>query len=204
MYRTVVGLPYSKAVFLSMAYVIHAFGDRQVESNIALGFTALETLVSAIGELDRTSYILEDDDFDPFAKAMKKAIKDYGKSQSWSSELKALLYKKLGELQRAPIIPRVVALVNSRSIEWEDLWPEGMALEPALQGEFNVRNTLIHTGFIEDPWRAIAAKYRVHALTERLLYSIIGGDPNWRDPDAYRHCRPLRHGLSWPASPLAD
>ena len=56
----------------------------------------------------------------------------------------------------------------------------------------------MHMGVIDDPRRAVAAELRIHALTERLIFALLGGEKEWTDLEAYKHCSPLSSGMAWP------
>jgi hypothetical protein len=178
-------LPYKDAVGLAIGFLIGADESEYFENNVISAFTSLETLVSAISEHEGTAHILPPAMFEGLRDELKTRIKEYSRGRGIVPGQRAALYAKLLELSRAPIVERIVELVQRHQIEWSDLWPVGANLEQELRQAYERRSALIHAGRIVDADKSQADRLRMKTLAERLLYKLLGGQPEWLEPSAY-------------------
>lgn len=89
--------------------------------------------------------------------------------------------------RRAPIIGRAAEIFLKNGVEWADLWRGSTDLEQELSDAYDRRSKLMHAGKVDD-YPVIWSDFRrVHALTERLVYKLIGGEDAWVDSQAYVH-----------------
>jgi hypothetical protein len=184
---------YREVLHTAMEYLVTGFDTRITEASLVSSFTALETIANGIGKVDHTDQILDRGVFAKLKKDVKSAISSHATNEGLSESLVALLFAKLGELNRPAIAPRVCALIERYKVEWKDLWPDD-PLEVGVQRMFRVRNEFVHTGHIDTTGRAYIAARRAHMIGERLVFQILGGKWEWEDPRSRERTDMLR---SW-------
>jgi hypothetical protein len=179
--------PYREPIQHAISFLLGYWDSYYAENEIAAAFTAMETIVNGISEVDGESKILPDEIFENLTKDVRKAIKEFAKANGLDATTRARLYEKVGELQRPAITPRTTGLMEKYGVEWRDLWPVRTGGEPKLQSElssaYERRSGLIHRGRVDEELLADAAS--VHALAERLVFKLIGGRDEWVNYFAY-------------------
>lgn len=191
--RNIDSLPYSDAIFNSIGFAIEGFRARLIGAQLMNTFTAFETLVSAITEEDGTAFPLDRETFSELRNELQAQIKQFFPGGDTDRKrVREALYRNLGRLRRSPFPMRAASLIRRRSVQWKDLWPQGTKLEDAVSAAYTRRSELLHTGNLPNSNYWYRDLFRIHALTERIIYSEIGADPNWMtDGMAYSHCRDI-------------
>jgi hypothetical protein len=92
---------------------------------------------------------------------------------------------KLSELQRRPIVPRAVSILNRYGVRWQGLRSGDAELEGELNEAYARRSKFVHTGRIDNYADAVADADWLHTLAERLVYNLLGGKKEWLQPFAY-------------------
>jgi hypothetical protein len=187
MLKQLLSLAYKDAVFLAIGFLVDTFRAGVIEDSMASAFTALETVISGVSEAEGSAHIVGDQVFNDLSDHLRNAIKQFSMGGRLSAEQRAAIYRKLPELRRSAIVPRIVDLVSRNQVEWQDLWPSCMDFEKELGNAYGRRSLLVHTGKVADYSLAWNDYLRIHALTERLVYKLIGGREEWVSPLAYRH-----------------
>lgn len=77
---------------------------------------------------------------------------------------------------------RAAAMIETAGVRWDDLWPAGTALETALKAIFDRRNTFVHEGVFPEITQAHVDTERLALVCERVLFSLLDGDEDWRTP----------------------
>jgi hypothetical protein len=191
MVTTLQASPYREVLLTAMVYLVTGYDTGVPESSLVSSFTALETITNGIGGVDGTDQILTAGAFKRLKKHLESAIQSHVKDQGLSADLVPPIVRKLGELNRLAITPRVCALIERYNVDWRDLWPDD-PLEVGVQKMFKVRNAFVHQGHIDMKGRAYIAARRAHILGERLIWQILGGQRQWEDIRTYPKTDHLR------------
>lgn len=198
-------LPIAPAIRAAIGYLIEARRGRFLQYAVLNAWTALETLVNGMSAADGTDRILDEEIFDRLCKDVRDTIKRFSNEHGLEAPRRggehekakrAQIYEKLGELNRPPLVPRVVDALKNYQLDVEHLWQREWPakrhpLRKRLSDAYSRRSDLIHRGAIADA-RTLRGDYlRIHALTELLIYRILGGaddalsDLGWGQ--LYRH-----------------
>jgi hypothetical protein len=175
----------------AIVYSVAALRDGYLEAKFFNAFTSLETIVSALDQESRRNQLLRASEFDRLRRAVRDAISAHAVERNIDTATVDTIAKKLPELNRAPIVDRVVSVVEEHRIHWEDLWPAGLKLTEALGAAYRHRNAFIHTGAFPEFTEAYVTTMRMHAIGERLLYQLLGGQAEWLHRTAYRYAKTL-------------
>ena len=185
MYGRMRALPYRNQLRSIIGFLLGTYeSGTWLEERVTNAFTALEAMTAAITD---DAPLVPDGEFRLLREELKEVIRRFGARHGLSAATRSSMYAKLGELQRRPITKRMAEVFESHEIEWRDIWPNAQSLTAALAEAYDRRSVLVHTGAVIDFDAAVDDYRRVHALTERLIYQLIGGEAKWRDPRAYRH-----------------
>jgi hypothetical protein len=187
LYRSFMALPYRESIHSAISFLLSTFDNKAIASAVKSAWTALEAVVDGVNRFDKNLHTLNDVDFRALRKILERTIKGFlpgPDRQDTRREIK----RKLSELQMRPFALRAVELIERESVEWHNLFPDDTDLEAALGVAYRRRSALIHRGE-ESAIRTFPADlFRVHALSERLIYRLIGGKPEWLWHGSYRHC----------------
>lgn len=179
-----------RSLFYAIASLDAVLQPSFVEQRVAAAFSALEAVVNGLAESEGNEFTLADASlFSDLCRDIRRTVKESGKrlQPPLTSEQRADIYAKLSELNRPPITDRVVRFVNQYHVAWRDLWPNAESLTSAIRPAYNRRSRLIHVGRLDDVEASIRDYMNVHALTERLVYAVLGGDKSALGPLAYSH-----------------
>jgi hypothetical protein len=180
-------LPERQSLSAAIVSLIAVLDLPQLESGFTSAFTALEALVQGRGEKVGNADTVDQLVFNKLARAVRSTIRDTGVERELPDEVVAELVAKVPELRRRPIVARVVQTVGELGVKWDDLWPPGTDLTPALTACYRRRNNFIHRGEFASARQAFVDTYRLHHLTERMLFRLIGGDPEWQTGREYEN-----------------
>jgi hypothetical protein len=183
--------PYKEPIRHTLNFLLSYWSSDYAENQISAAFTAFETIVNGIGEVRGDSKTLDDPTFEELQERLQASIKEFAKEKGLDSSTRKRLYEKLGELQRPAISPRAAALVEEHEVSWRDLWRVAdvgsLDLQRELAQAYGRRSVLVHAGRVEDYGALLSDAARVHALAERLLFRLLGAQPEWLGPFAYRY-----------------
>jgi hypothetical protein len=183
--------PYKEPIRHTLNFLLSYWDSAYAENQISAAFTAFETIVNGIAEARGDSKTLADPTFEELQEHLQGSIKAFAKEKGLDSSTRARLYGKLGELQRPAISPRAAALVEEYGVPWRDLWRVAdvgsLDLQRELAQAYGRRSVLVHAGRVEDYGALLSDAARVHALAERLLFRLLGAQPEWLGPFAYRY-----------------
>ena len=179
--------PYKEAIRYTINFLNSKWQKEFIETEITMSFTAFETLINGISEYDGSLYIVDDDVFKSFRGRLQKAVKKICNDDDFDRDVRCGFYSKLGELQLAPIVKRAIVIIESTDIGFRDLFSDISSLEEWLRSAYSRRSALIHTGKIKNFKQAIIDANKIHAITERLVYGLIGCKKEWLAPFAYRY-----------------
>lgn len=180
-----VSSPYRESIEHTINYLNAHWRKDFLESDLANSFTAFETLINGIDSLDGTDSAVPPAAFKQLRTVLEQQIKDFSNVSGWDKQTRKEMYSKLAELQRRPVVPRAVSLLRHYNVDWADVWDPGSDLEEELNKAYARRSRFIHVGRIDDFREAALDAERMHTLTERLLYNLLGGKQEWIYPSAY-------------------
>jgi len=185
MLRSFLACPYRESVEHTVNYLNAHWGREFIESKLANAFIAFETLVNGIDSIDGSNATLAAPLFRDLRTKLESHIRQFSIDHRLNECTRMEMCRKLSELRRRPLVPRAVSLVSRYGVRWQDLWPGGANLERELSKAHARRNRFIHSGRIDDFGDAVVDADRLHTLTERLLYNLLGGKKEWLHPSAY-------------------
>jgi hypothetical protein len=202
--------PSVSTVRVAIGYLIEARRATFLDYSLLNTWTALETLVNGASAGDGSDKILDETVFSLLREALKGAVKSFSDEHGLASpngddalekSKRVQIYDKLRELQRPSLVPRVIALLDRHRLDVERLWERDFPakrqpLHRRLTDAYSRRSALIHQGKIDDPYTARGDYLRIHALTELLIYRMLGGDDEWLNPIGWGHL--YRHDLFKP------
>lgn len=189
LWRKIDGLSYSDAVSSAIGFLVEAFRAEYLEGQWAAAFTALETMVNAIGDAHGFTSPIEGGEFYRLKAKLEATIDDYQpKEDKLADTSRGHLKRMLGALSRAPFAARAARVVEHAEIDWEDLWPSGTELENAIGAAYGRRSNLVHTGQIPEDRNWFVDQFRMHALAERLVLAALQVPDDWITLSPYRHC----------------
>jgi len=182
---------YRTVVLAAIGYLPSASQARHIESQLLFGFTALETLVNGIHDLDGTHRSLGSAQFARLARKIRESIRQGTGLSGEANDSTSLIEAKLPELNRPPIVAQTAAVVERFNVGFADLFGPGLDLRSGLQGMFRTRNAFLHAGKVESLGRVVVAASRATALAERVIGALIGLDRDWIDSRGEEHYRYL-------------
>jgi hypothetical protein len=178
--------PYRDVLLSAMSHAIASLGGQYVEAALVNNLTALECLVNGVGRIDQTDRLLDAPMFERLRESLHGSLDEFARlNPSITETISTIKEDKLGGLNNRPLREKLVALAKRFPIEWSDLWTDAPDLGVAIRGVFRRRNKLIHAGAATSPRRIFIDSCRVHALVERLIYAMLGGDEEWLDSQAW-------------------
>ncbi|HEX9829347.1 MAG TPA: hypothetical protein VGB10_03970, partial [Bacteroidota bacterium] len=113
--------------------------------------------------------ILEDEKFSALNESIKALVSEFVGDEN----KRRMIHKKTKELNRPALIDVLGAMLKKYNINWVDLYPP----EKDLRSLINTRNTLFHSSQEINSDGLVNEMYRVQALVERIILSLLG----WRD-----------------------
>jgi hypothetical protein len=186
MIKTLINCPYRRPIKHAINYLnINWKRESSIEIKLMGAFTAFETIVNGRGEVEKSNLTVSSKDFRKLRIVLKKKIKEFSTEHQWNKEVREEIYSKLCELQYRPIVPRALSLLKRYKVGGEDLWPDNVSLEEGLKQVYARRSQFIHRGQIDNYNEAMNDTGRIHTLTERLVYALLGGKKEWLWPFAY-------------------
>lgn len=174
--------PVKSAIGSAILHAISARDDSFVEGRLTSSFTALESIIHGLSEARGMSLTLDKAQFRALASRVRKLVKDFAVERELNNGTVDAIVRKVPELQRAPIVPRLQTILTDENVAWSDLWPHGTDLSAALAALYSRRSLFIHSGYLESIPQASIDASRVLILTERLLYRLLGGEESWQNP----------------------
>ena len=115
---------YRKVLDLTIDYLVARWRGDTIESMATTAFTAFETLISGIGEIEGTSTTIPESDVSELHPLLQDQIRVFAKARDLPSTSRGELYAKLSELRRRSIVSQAVELVTRLNVEWNDLFPD--------------------------------------------------------------------------------
>lgn len=168
-----------EAIGNTIAYILESFGRTSLPTATTFAFTALETIVNALGELSYETQVVEPSVFKKVAKRLRQAIRSICEELGLGDETADAFNSKLAELRRRAFVDRVVEIVVDLGVAWQDLWPGAPDLGEALRATYSRRSNFIHQGVFTDAQASSRDSYRVAYLAERIVYALLGGAAEW-------------------------
>jgi hypothetical protein len=162
-YKTVIG---RTIPFLLMSYEQGYF-----ESHIANTYSALETMVAGLS-LDgdgETENSLSSGDFRRLTKKIRSVIR----AEISDEKTRDRITGKLGELNRRPILDRLMALLRKYKVPVEKIWAPNTDVSIELGKIIKRRNLYIHQGRIDDFGQYYDDYSRLRDLIELWILRLL-------------------------------
>jgi hypothetical protein len=189
--RTISISPIGKSLRIAIANVITAAGDAPLEARLVSAFTALEAIVNALGELDKSAYALATNKFEKLSSELRRVVREHCASKGYPETVPEAINKKMGELRRRAIVDRITEVLIARRISWMNEQSDATTLAERLRWAYKIRNDLIHQGNASDVDISWGVWHAIHDLAERLIYFQLGFDPQWLRGDPYAPGSPI-------------
>lgn len=181
-------VPFKESVYLSIGFLLDTFEEGPLEDAVLSVFTALETIVTGITEAEGRGVILPRPAFQELRQRLKRTAEEFLAglgNEAPSPEMQEYLLAKLGDMNRPPVVERVIDVLDTRGVRWRQPWSQGTDAAQELRQAYRRRSILAHTGKVEDYRVAREDCLRLHTLTERLIFKLVGGDEAWVQTEAY-------------------
>jgi hypothetical protein len=166
-------------LFMPIVYCVAGSEAKHVEEKFTSLFLALERIKDLFAR-SNTAYnqILADPEF----HSLTRNICDLVRQNVDSKGRRKLFYEKVRELNRPSFLSVLEAFLQKQDILWKDLYPTN-----ATFSLIKTRDKLFHSSDIIDHQELILELYRLRALVERLLLSLLGSRDFSRAPISYIH-----------------
>lgn len=136
-----------------------------LESSYFLAYSALESVVSAIGQGER--FLLSSGKWKKVEKLFREHLDQIAESEGFGNVV-SQMKEKLPELRRAPSNERIKEVCTTLGVETQDLWPrEGF--DTGLDLAAKTRNDLFHSASCKNPQELFKNLVRLRTLTERII-----------------------------------
>lgn len=179
--------PFKESIYLAIGFLLDTFEEGPMEDAVLSVFTALETIVNGITEAEGRGGILPRPAFQELRERLQLTASEFlaGLNAAPSPEMQEYLLGKLGDINRRPVVERVIDVLDTHQVRWRQLWRQGTDAAQELRQAYRRRSILTHTGRVEDYQVARDDCLRIHTLTERLIFKLLGGDEGWVQTEAY-------------------
>jgi hypothetical protein len=184
-------LPEKRAVASAIVYLTAVLDAPHLETRFTSAFTALEALVQALSEQDRSDLTIRGSSAKRLATSLRAEIRRFSAGNVVGESAIEEMMEKVAEIQRRPIVPRVAEVVTRLGVVWRDIWPYAVDLSSPLSACYGRRNRFIHRGEFPPARNAFVDSQRLHALCERMLFRLLGGDTAWLTGHEYRYLADL-------------
>lgn len=165
----------NKLAFRNSLYATLPSRSRPLESSFLNMFAGLETLILDFKRSKGLEFVLSEPSWAQLKRYLKTCIKNSTEPRVGKTQ-RALIYTKLGELNRISLREAFDAFCNAYSIGLADLWP--VFAEDRGAGLSDIRNKLIHG----DPFShdliaplSIACEHMEYVL-QRVIVGVLGWD----------------------------
>lgn len=180
--------PFGESARRASVFLLSSMSRGVLEQKVVDAFTALETLTDGYSEVKGLRNVLSKSQFKLVRGRLEETLSTLATDMALDDDLRDQLCRKLGTVNTAPLIPRIVKLVEELEVEWDDLWPMGTKLGTALGSAYSRRSALVHAGKVAYDALFIDV-LRMQALTERAIAQVVGVKEAWLAPGAYSHVR---------------
>lgn len=139
---------YKTTIRRTIPFLLMSYEQGYFESHIANIYAALETIVAGLSSnsKDDTSDSLSPKDFEQLTRKIKAVIKE----EIDDEKIRDRIIGKLGDLNRRPILDRLMALLHKHKVPLEKIWPSTTDIKAELGKIIRRRNLYIHQGRIDD------------------------------------------------------
>jgi hypothetical protein len=162
-YKTIIG---RTIPFLMMSYEQGYF-----ESHIANTYSALETMVAGLSSDgdEETGNSLTSTEFMHLTRKIKTVIH----AEISDEKIREGITRKLGELNRRPILDRLMALLRKYKVPIEKIWSPNTDIVSELGKIIKRRNLYIHQGRIDDFGQYYDDYSRLRILVELWILKLL-------------------------------
>jgi hypothetical protein len=167
----------------AIAFMSSAHGEGYLEEHVMAAFAAFEAVVNGLPAIDDP----DSEQIRVLQHELRTALDAISTRTAVSPEVVDRVRLRLAQLPDVPIARKAASLVEKHRVTWRDLWPGSNDLAAELRKALRIRNALFHTGHLSTGFAARPESERILVLTERLLFSAIGGASTDIYERAYAH-----------------
>jgi hypothetical protein len=155
-----------------------SFGTHRFTS----AFTAFETSVDAYAVEHGLRGTGSNEQRSRFIEAVRKAIREFARHEPADEVGFNATLQKVPDLLRPGFVALAVKVLTGLGVDTGDILPPGVSIKKELSGIGKRRGGLVHVGNEPPIGQAFADEARLNLLTERVIYSWLGGKPEWLHP----------------------
>lgn len=139
---------YKTTIRRTIPFLLMSYEQGYFESHIANTYAALETIVAGLSSNsnDDTNDSLASKDFKQLTRKIKAVIKE----EIVDEKIRDRIIGKLGDLNRRPILDRLMSLLDKHKVPLEKVWTSTTDIKDELGKIIRRRNLYIHQGRIDD------------------------------------------------------
>lgn len=200
LYQSYKASPMKQSIASAIIYIVAGHDAPFVDARIANAYTAFEAIVSAVSEHEGAAFTMTSAEFKKLARRVRAAVTEFAVDSKIDDVTKDAVIAKVPELRRRGIVDQAVRCIENNHIHWQDAWPSGASLGEVLSKLYARRNLFIHAGQLGNIGQASVDAERILLLAERLIFSLLNGDPKWHDPSSFR----IAHILRREPEPVVD
>lgn len=136
--------PKNAAIIQAIEYLLSSYEEGYLFSQLTAAYTAFETLVTELGELQNIGSTMNDNEYNQLEKQIKLSIK----SQFQDKNKRSDIYTKISELKRKTIKAKFFTLFNEKEIPLTRFMFKHTDWKNNMGALIDRRNELIHAGKI--------------------------------------------------------
>ena len=163
--------PYKTIIERTISFLLISYEQGYFESHIANTYSALETIIAGLDSNngDETSNSLSPGDFRRLSRKLRNVIREEVRDE----QIYDGIIRKIGELNRRPILDRLMALLRKHEVPTEKIWPSNTDLQAELGKIIRRRNIYIHQGRIDNFEQYYDDYSRLRILIELWLLRLL-------------------------------
>ena len=162
---------YKTIIQRTIPFLLMSYEQGYFESHIANTYSALETMIAGLSSdsNEETGNSLSANDF----KRLTRKIKTVIHAEVTDPKIYNGITRKLGELNRRPILDRLLALLKQYSVPVEKVWSSNTDIATELGKIIKRRNLYIHQGRIDDFGQYYDDYSRLRVLIELWILRLL-------------------------------
>lgn len=171
LYENYCGSQYKTIIERTIPFLLMSYEQGYFESHIANTYSALETIVAGLdsNNSNDASNSLSSGDFRRLTRKIRSIIREEVKDE----KIRDGITRKLGELNRRPILDRLLTLLRKHKVPTEKIWSSNTNLQVELGKIIRRRNVYIHQGRIDDFEQYYDDYSRLRILIELWILQLL-------------------------------
>jgi hypothetical protein len=161
--------PYKDVIRRTIPNLITTYEDGYIESHLSSAYSALESMVDGIGDIEKITYSISSNPF----KRLTKKIKELLNTEIEDQVIRESIKNKIPELRRRSFQERLFALLEIQNVSMDMIWPPDTDQDSEFHNLIKRRNLLIHQGQVENRSMMIFDLSRVQRLVELWILRLL-------------------------------